>query len=105
MLPINRSQKHLRWAHVPVISTLRYPSSLLPRPNQERMCCGGRGAETCILDLRAALPVAVAESTPPWDVPWHGNESAVANRSPAPQIHKPRESKPVTTVRKSQATI
>src|SRR3954447_4274475 len=105
MLPINRSQKHLRWAHVPVISTLRYPSSLLPRPNQERMCCGGRGAETCILDLRAAFPAAVAESTPPSDVPWHGNESAVANRSPAPQRHKPRESKPSLRVESRNGAV
>src|SRR4051794_38203173 len=78
-------KKHLRWAHVGVISILRYPSAQLPRPNQERMCCGGRGGETFIFYLRAALSVAVAESTPPSDVPWHGNESAVGNRSPAPQ--------------------
>jgi hypothetical protein len=45
-------KKHLPWAHVRVISTLRYPSAQLPRPNQERRSCGGRGAETCILDLR-----------------------------------------------------
>src|SRR3954463_9759962 len=64
-------KKHLPWAHVRVISTLRYPSAQLPRPNQERRSCGGRGVETCILDLRAALPAAVAESTPPSDVPWH----------------------------------
>src|SRR6185312_9638794 len=61
-------KKHLPWAHVRVISTLRHPSAQLPRQNQERRFCRGRGAETCILDLRAALPVAVVESTPPSDV-------------------------------------
>jgi hypothetical protein len=64
-------KKHLPWAHVPVISTLRYPSAQVPRPNQERRSCVGRGAETCVLDLRAALPVAVVKSTPPSGVPWH----------------------------------
>src|SRR5438270_36187 len=64
-------KKHSRLAHVVVISTLRYPSSRLPRPTPQRRSCGDRGAETCILDLRAALPAAVAESTLPLDVPWH----------------------------------
>src|SRR4051794_15243930 len=53
-------KKHLPWAHVRVISTLRYPSSQLPRPNQQRRSCGGRGGETCIFDLPAAVPLAVA---------------------------------------------
>src|SRR3954451_9993906 len=60
-------KKHWPWVHVRVISTLRYPSAQLPRPNQERRCCGGRGAEPCILDLRAALAVDVAEHAPPSD--------------------------------------
>src|SRR4051795_12589337 len=33
-------KKHLPWAHVQVISTLRYSSSQLPRPNQQRRFCG-----------------------------------------------------------------
>src|SRR3954454_14113833 len=64
-------RRHSPSAHVAVISRLRYPSSQLPRPNQKRRSCGGRGAETCILDLRATLPVAVVQSTPPSDVPCH----------------------------------
>src|SRR3954447_21185585 len=61
-------RKHSPLAHVPVISTLRYPSWQLPRPNQQRRSCGGRGAGTCIPDLPVALPAAVAESTPRLDV-------------------------------------
>src|SRR5437763_4914113 len=60
-------KKHSPWAHVRVISTLRYPSANFPSKPREKVS-GGRGAETCILDLRAALPVAVADSTPPSDV-------------------------------------
>jgi hypothetical protein len=55
-------------AHMLVISTLRYPSSQLPRPNQQRRSCGGREAGTCIPDLPVALPAAVAESTRRSDV-------------------------------------
>src|SRR4051794_41744264 len=58
-------RKHLPWAHVRVISTLRYPSAQLPRPNQERRSCGGRGAETCILDLGERLPQLVQRPLPP----------------------------------------
>src|SRR4051794_2840953 len=61
-------RKHWPSAHVPVISTLRYPSSQLAGPNQQRRSCGDREAGTCIPDLPVALPAVVAESTPRLDV-------------------------------------
>src|SRR4051794_41934185 len=53
-------RKHSPSAHVPVISTLRYPSSQLPRPNQQRRCCGGRGAGDFFPPFPGNPPAAVS---------------------------------------------
>ena len=71
MLPINRSQKAFAVGACGGDFNTSIPQRATSSSKPTEKVFGGRAAETCILDLRAAIPAAVAESTRPSDVPWH----------------------------------